>query len=94
MKANFASAASIWGNQLEQIRIKYPNERFTLSAEITSLLQRTNVSSYNVSGVETIEVRSEKTVEVPVQDARTKQLIHLLAVSLKNLSTKYPKILT
>jgi hypothetical protein len=65
-----------------------------LSHEITALLQKTNISTYNVSGVETIEVRSEKTVEVPVQDARTKQLIQLLAGNLKQLSAKYPKLLT
>ena len=31
---------------------------------------------------------------MPVQDARTKQLIQLFATSLKKLSAKYPKILT
>jgi hypothetical protein len=34
----------------------------------------------------------EKTIEVPVQDSRTKYLLHLFAVELKKLSTKYPKI--
>ena len=65
-----------------------------MSHEITALLQKTNIATYNVSGVETVEVRSEKTVEVPVQDARTKQLIQLLAGNLKQLSAKYPKLLT
>lgn len=62
LRANFASAASIWANQLEQIKGKYPQERFSLSPEITSLLQKSSVQAYNVSGVETIEIRSEKTV--------------------------------
>ncbi len=31
-------------------------------------------------------------VEVPVQDARTKHLIHLLATNYKKLFTKYPKL--
>lgn len=52
------------------------------------------MNAYNVSGIETIEVHSEKTVEVPVQDSRTKHLIHLLATNLRNLSNKYPKLLT
>jgi hypothetical protein len=31
-------------------------------------------------------------VEVPVQDARTKHLVHLLAVQLKKYVEKYPKL--
>ncbi len=62
--------------------------------EITNILQRTNVTVYNVNGVETVDVFSEKTVQVPVQDSRTKHLIHLLATNLKTLSAKYPKLLT
>lgn len=94
LKTNFASAASIWKNQVSIISRKYPNERFDLDTEITSLLQRVNVRTYNVSGIETIEVKSERTVEVPVLDIRTKGLIHLFASSLKTLSQKYPKITT
>lgn len=94
MRANFASAASIWKNQVTTITRKYPNDRFDLDAEITSLLQRVNVRTYNVSGIETIEVRSERTVEVPVLDVRTKGLIHLFATSLKTLSARFPRILT
>ncbi len=33
-----------------------------------------------------------RTIEVPVQDARTKHLIHLLAHELKGLFLRYPKI--
>jgi len=94
LRANFASAASIWNNQLRSIRSKYPNDRFDIDTEITALLQRTNVKVYNVSGIEQIEVRSERTVEVPVMDVRTKGLIHLFARSLKALSARYPRILT
>ena len=35
---------------------------------------------------------SQRTVEVPVQDARTKQLLHMLAVQLKKIVEKYPKL--
>lgn len=94
IKLNFASAASVWENQLKEMRGKYPGDRFNLNHEISGILQRSGVSVYNINGVETIEVKSEKTIEVPVQDTRTKQLIHLLAVNLRNLSSKYPKLLT
>jgi hypothetical protein len=35
-----------------------------------------------------------KVVEVPVQDARTKALIHKLATEMRRLYTKYPKLAT
>jgi hypothetical protein len=92
LRANFASAASIWKTQVGQVRAKYPNDRFDLDSEITGLLQRLNVRTYNVNGVETIEVKSERTVEVPVMDIRTKGLIQLFARSLKTLSSRYPRI--
>jgi hypothetical protein len=94
LRGNFATAASVWKNQLSKINSKYPNERFELDYEITQVLQRANVQSYASNGFSTIEVRSERTVEVPVQDSRTKHLIHMLATNLKNLSAKYPKLLT
>jgi len=79
---------------LTRLTSKYPTERADLDFEITNILQRTNVTVYNVNGVETVDVFSEKTVQVPVQDSRTKHLIHLLATNLKTLSAKYPKLLT
>lgn len=94
LKNNFASAASVWKNQLSRLVSKYPNERADLDFEITNVLQRTGVNAYNLNGVEIVEVHSEKTVQVPVQDSRTKHLIHLLATNLKTLSAKYPKLLT
>jgi len=94
LKANFASAASIWKTQLSKFVSKYPSERAELDYEITNLLQRASVTAYSINGIETIEIHSEKTVEVPVQDSRTKHLIHLLATNLRNLSNKYPKLLT
>lgn len=94
LRANFASAASIWKNQLSKLSAKHPNERAELDYEITNILQRNNVSAYNVNGIETIEVKSERTIEVPVQESRTKSLIHLLATNMKNLTLKYPKLLT
>ena len=41
-----------------------------------------------------MDVNSAKIVEVPVQDARTKHLIHLLATELKRLFLKFPRLQT
>jgi hypothetical protein len=40
-----------------------------------------------------LERFSEKTIEVPVQDSRTKHLIHLLAVQMKKFCNQYPRLL-
>jgi hypothetical protein len=93
-KENFAAAASIWNSQLSQLAAKYPNDKLQLNGDLNTLLQRSGVKTYTSNGFTTVEVHSSRTVEVPVQDARTKHLIHLLATNLRTLSLKYPKINT
>lgn len=78
---------------MTKLSTKYSNDRFDFEGDITNILQRAGVQTYVINGFTTVEVRSDKTVEVPVQDARTKHLIHLLATNLKTLSGKYPKLL-
>jgi chromosome segregation ATPase len=58
LRSNFSTAASVWKNQISKITSKYPNERYELDYEITSLLQRANIQSYNSNGISTIEVHS------------------------------------
>lgn len=89
---NFSAAASLWLQQLTVLSAKYPNERFQLSPELNNLLLSNKVRTYNTNGLTTIEVSHDKTIEVPVQDARTQQLVQLLAVNLKKLYEKYPKL--
>lgn len=89
---NFASAASLWSSQLTKLNAKYPNERFEIDNEITRLIQKEGISTYSTNGFTTVEVHSDKTVEIPVQDARTKHLLHLLLVNFKKLTAKYPKL--
>ncbi len=93
LKSNFAAAASIWKSQISRVTAKYPSERFELDTQITDILNRTSVRTFNVGEIQTVEVHSEKVIEVPVQDSRTKHLIHMLATNLKRLSGKYPKLL-
>jgi hypothetical protein len=58
LRNNFSTAASVWKNQLSKISSKYPNDRFELDYDITQVLQKANVQSYNSNGIATIEVRS------------------------------------
>jgi len=61
-RTNLSTAASIWNDQLTGLSIKYPNDRFDLDYEITSILQRAGVQTYTIDGFSTIEVHSDKTV--------------------------------
>lgn len=93
-RGNFAAAVSLWNNQLGQLKAKYPNDRFELTPELNNLLLSSGVTAYTTNGFTTIETQSSRTLEVPVQDSRTKHLIYILATNLKRISQKYPKILT
>jgi hypothetical protein len=58
------------------------------------MLRQHKINVYKTSGdVLQLERFSERTIEVPVQDARTKHLLHLFAVQMKKLTSKYPKLL-
>jgi hypothetical protein len=92
LRNNFASAASIWKNQVSTITSKYPQVNFTFDRELENLLQKTNVRTYNVNGIETVEVRSERTVEVPVMETRTKALLSKFSTYFRDLTAKYPKL--
>lgn len=59
---------------------------------MSNLLLKSGVVAYNSNGFTTIETQSNKTIEVAVQDSRTKHLIYLLATNLRRLSDKYPKL--
>lgn len=45
-----------------------------------------------VDGIARVNEYREKIIEVPVQDARTKHLVHLMAIQMKKYMDKYPKL--
>ena len=45
-----------------------------------------------VNGIVNLTDYRDRVVEVPVQDARTKHLIHMLAIQMKKFVEKYPKL--
>ena len=51
LRENFASAVSIWNYQVKQVSDKYPTDRFILNTEITEILQKSNIQTYNVNGI-------------------------------------------
>lgn len=81
--------------QMERLRRENPGLRIELDNNFLDLLGNDKVAVERIDGGTVFMERYvEKTVEVPVQDSRSKYLLHLLAVELKKLSTKYPKILS
>lgn len=60
LRANFASAASVWKSQLSRLVAKYPTERADLDFEITSILQRAGVSAYTVTELKLLKFTVKK----------------------------------
>lgn len=92
LKETFATTAGIWLKQLESYKRKYPNDNWEIDSSITERLRSSNIKPITVNDFSFLEVHSDKTVEVPVQDVRTKRLVHLLTNNLKTMSEKYPKL--
>jgi len=55
-------------------------------------LRAENIQTITANGVVSIVETRDKVIEVPTQDARTKHLIHMLAVQMKKYFDKYPKL--
>lgn len=75
------SFGSLYRTQVD--RLKTQGARFENEGTLESLLRGENIQTTIASGVVTVVEYKEKVVEVPIQDARTKHLIHLLAVQMK-----------
>jgi hypothetical protein len=93
LKEQFGAAISIIESLLKRIKTEVPSFNLTLDSKIFEMLKEHKINVYKVAGdVLNLETVSERTIEVPVQDARTKHLLHLLATNLKKLTLKYPKL--
>ena len=80
LRDNFAAAGGIFADFIAQL--KRDNANYRLPGEVDNifaLLQQEKVAAVQVAAGVFISVDMGKTVEVPVQDARTKHLLHLLA---------------
>lgn len=66
--------------------------KFEYESNLSQLLSSEGLDISVVNGIANVVDYKEKIVEVPVQDARTKHLIHLLAMQMKKYFDKYPKL--
>ena len=92
LRSQFSTAAGLFRSQLDRLRTQHPSTAFEFDTDLGTLLSETNVQISTINGITHVERFTERTVEVPVQDAQTKHLIHQLTVHLKKIVEKYPKL--
>lgn len=92
METKFAAAAALWKSQLDAIKVSFPQAKFELDAGITQMLTSRNIRATVVNSIIQLEKVVDRTIEVPVQDVRTKKLIHTLFTQLRKLSDKFPQL--
>lgn len=61
-------------------------------ADLNALIRSEGLNVSFVNGVVNLIDYKDRVVEVPVSDARTKHLVHMLAVQMKKFFEKYPKL--
>lgn len=94
MKEQFGVAVGIFQSQVQSLKETNPGINLSMDPKVLQFLHENKINVYKTSGdIVHLERFSEKTVEVPVQDSRTKHLIHLFATEMKRLTGKYPKLL-
>ena len=72
--------------------MKYPSENWDFDMSVTDRLRKSNIKVLTVNDFAFLEVHSDKTVEVPVQDTRTKRMVHMLATNMRKMTDKYPQL--
>ncbi len=90
MRSQLQSFGSIYKSQTDKLRtsgVKLENE-----SALDQLLRSEGIQTSIVNGVVNLIETRDKVIEVPIQDARTKHLIHMLAVQMKKNFDKYPKL--
>ncbi len=76
----------------EKLRASGTGLALDFEGDLNSLIRSEGVNVSVVNGIANIIDYKDRVVEVPVSDARTKHLIHLLAVQMKKFFAKYPKL--
>jgi hypothetical protein len=90
LRGQLSTFAGLMRSQFDRIRSS--GVRLDYESDLSKLLASENLDISVVNGIANVIDYKEKIVEVPVQDARTKHLIHLLAVQMRKNFDKYPKL--
>lgn len=90
LKSQLSAFSGLVTSQFDKLRAQ--GIRFEYESNLTALLRDESLEVAVVDGVLNFTDFREKVVEVPIQDARTKHLIHMLAIQMKKYFEKYPKL--
>lgn len=90
LKGQIQSFGSLFRTQLD--KFKSQGIRFEHESTLDTLLRGENLVTSVANGVVNLVETRDKVIEVPIQDSRTKHLIHLLATQMKKNFDKYPKL--
>lgn len=90
LRSQLSAFSGLVNTQFEKLRAQ--GIRFEYESNLTALLRDESLEASVVDGVLNFTDFREKVVEVPIQDARTKHLIHMLAIQMKKFFEKYPKL--
>ena len=84
------SFASLYKTQMDKLRSQ--GTRIENELNMEQFLRSQNIQTIIANGVVNVTEIKERLIEVPIQDSRTKHLIHMLAVQMKKNFDKYPKL--
>lgn len=90
LRTQIATFGGLMRSQFDKLRSS--NVRLDYESELTRLLNSEGLEIREWKGIAEVVDWHEKVVEVPVQDVRTKHLIHLFATQMKKYVDKYPKL--
>lgn len=90
LRGQLLSFGSLYKTQFD--KLKSQGVRLENESTLEALLRGENIRTETANGVVSLIEVKEKVIEVPIQDARTKHLIHLLATQMKKNFDKYPKL--
>ena len=90
LRSQITAFSGLVSSQFEKLRSQ--GIRFEYESNLSALLREESLDVSVVNGVLNLTEFREKVVEVPIQDARTKHLIHMLAIQMKKYFERYPKL--
>lgn len=90
LRSQLTAFSGLVSTQFEKLRSQ--GIRFEYEGNLNALLRDEKIETSVVNGVLNLTDFKERVVEVPIQDARTKHLIHMLASQMKKYFEKYPKL--
>ena len=93
MKEKLCHAQSLFKHEMEQLRQTHPSLNLSTNSKVLEILAEYSTRiSREVNGMIEIEKEVRIDREVPVPDNRTKTLVSYLAIFVKRVLVKYPKL--